>query len=93
MSRRLQFTFTRSQDTLRALRRAAKNALELGLKTGTPVWVVKNNKLVDLTKEHGSKKSAPKRSSRNTNSINQIASRLRGKYFRREFPDRYSRLR
>jgi hypothetical protein len=39
------------QDTLRALRRAAKRALELGLKTGTPVYVWKNNKIVDLTKE------------------------------------------
>ena len=38
------------QDTLRALRRAAKNALALGIKTGTPVYVMKNNKLVDLTK-------------------------------------------
>ena len=69
MSRRLSSPSPEARDTLRALRRAAKNALELGLKTGTPVWVVKNNKLVDLTKEHGSKKSAPKRSSRNTNSI------------------------
>jgi len=52
------------QDTLRALRRAAKNALELGLKTGTPVWVVKDNKLVDLTKEHRTAKKSPaKRSS------------------------------
>jgi len=39
------------QDTLRALRRAAKNALELGIKTGTPVYIIKNNKIVDLTKD------------------------------------------
>jgi len=38
------------QDTLRALRRAARRALELGIKTGTPVYVVEDGKLVDLTK-------------------------------------------
>ena len=40
-----------TQDILRALRRAARRALELGIKTGTPVYVIKNNKIVDLTKE------------------------------------------
>ena len=46
----------------RALRRAAKRALELGLQTGTPVWVMKNGKLVDLTKEQpASKKARSKR--------------------------------
>lgn len=35
----------------KALRRAAKRALELGLRTGTPVWVIKRGKIVDLTKE------------------------------------------
>jgi hypothetical protein len=39
------------QETLRALRRAAKRALELGLQTGTPVYIWKNNKIVDRTKE------------------------------------------
>jgi hypothetical protein len=53
------------EDTLRALRRAAKRALELGLQTGTPVYVWKNNRIVDLTKEQRpSKKSKSKRSSR-----------------------------
>jgi hypothetical protein len=53
------------EDTLRALRRAAKNALELGIKTGTPVYVIKNGKMVDLTKEQtrGSK-SRSQRASR-----------------------------
>jgi hypothetical protein len=53
------------EDTLRALRRAAKNALELGIKTGTPVYVIKNGKMVDLTKEQtrGSK-SRSRRASR-----------------------------
>jgi hypothetical protein len=51
-----------AKDTLRALRRAAKNALELGLKTGTPVYVYRNNKIVDLTKQQRSvKKSRSKR--------------------------------
>ena len=35
---------------LRAFRRAGKNALELGLRTGTPVWVLVNGKMVDATK-------------------------------------------
>lgn len=53
------------KDTLRALRRAAKNALELGLKTGTPVYVYRNNQIVDLTKQQRSaKKSRSKRASR-----------------------------
>jgi hypothetical protein len=42
------------QDTLRALRRAARRALEIGLETGTPVYVIKNNKIVDLTKQPSS---------------------------------------
>jgi len=42
--------------TLRALRRAAKNALELGLQTGTPVYVVRKGKIVDLTQERRSSK-------------------------------------
>jgi len=51
------------QDTLRALRRAAKRALELGLQTGTPVYVWKNNRIVDLTKEQ-----RPSKNSRSTRS-------------------------
>ena len=51
MSRPASSPSLEAQDTLRALRRAARNALELGLKTGTPVWVIKNNKMVDLTKD------------------------------------------
>ena len=69
MNRRVNQPSPEARDTLRALRRAAKNALELGLKTGTPVWVVKDNKLVDLTKEHRtSKKQSSKRSSKKTRS-------------------------
>jgi hypothetical protein len=36
----------------KALRRAAKRALEIGLQTGTPVYVLKEGKIVDLTKEY-----------------------------------------
>ena len=51
MSRQVSSQSREIKDTLRALRRAAKRALELGIKTGTPVYVIKNNKIVDLTKD------------------------------------------
>ena len=35
----------------KALRRAARRALDLGLKTGTPVYVIKGGEIVDLTRE------------------------------------------
>jgi isocitrate dehydrogenase len=35
-----------------ALQRAAKRALRIGLETGTPVWVIKKGRIVDLTKGH-----------------------------------------
>jgi hypothetical protein len=35
----------------KALRRAARRALELGIRTGTPVYVVKRGKIVDLTQQ------------------------------------------
>lgn len=35
-----------------ALRRAAKRALQIGLETGTPVYVLEGDKIVDLTKRH-----------------------------------------
>jgi hypothetical protein len=41
--------------SIKALRRAARRALEIGLATGTPVWVIKNGKMVDLTKEKSKK--------------------------------------
>ena len=34
-----------------ALRRAARRARELGRKTGTPVYVLRNGRIVDLTAE------------------------------------------
>jgi Fe2+ transport system protein FeoA len=34
----------------KALRRAARRALQLGLQTGTPVYVIKKGRIVDLTK-------------------------------------------
>jgi len=36
--------------SMAALRRAAKRALRDGLETGTPVWVIKNGRMVDLTR-------------------------------------------
>jgi hypothetical protein len=36
----------------KALRRAARRALEIGLETGTPVYVIKRGKIVDLTKDY-----------------------------------------
>ncbi|MEN3328896.1 MAG: hypothetical protein V7638_3703, partial [Acidobacteriota bacterium] len=51
MVRRASSISPEAKDTLRALRRAAKRALELGLQTGTPVYVWKNGKIVDRTKE------------------------------------------
>ena len=41
-----------------ALRRAAKRALQIGLETGTPVYVLEDGKIVDLTKrcQHKSKR-------------------------------------
>ena len=68
MSRRLTSPSPEAKDTLRALRRAAKNALELGLKTGTPVYVVKKGKIVDLTKERAAKTSKRKRTSQKKSS-------------------------
>ena len=65
MSYRVSAESKEIKDTLRALRRAAKSALELGLKTGTPVYVYRNNKIVDLTKQQrSSKKSRSNRDSR-----------------------------
>jgi hypothetical protein len=51
MSSRVKQLSREEEDTLRALRRAAKRALELGLQTGTPVYVWKDGRIVDLTKE------------------------------------------
>jgi len=61
MGRRISSPSPEAQDVLRALRRAAKLALELGLQTGTPVWVIKNGKMIDLTKEQPASKKALKR--------------------------------
>ena len=56
MSRRISSPSREAKDTLRALRRAARKALELGIKTGTPVYVMKDNKIVDLTKDQRPKR-------------------------------------
>ena len=65
MSRKVKSLSREEQDTLRALRRAARRALEIGLQTGTPVYVWQDGKIVDRTKKHrASKKTKPKRSSK-----------------------------
>jgi hypothetical protein len=65
MTRQVKPLSHEEEDTLRALRRAARRALELGLQTGTPVYVWKNGKIVDLTREQKhSKTSKLKRSSK-----------------------------
>jgi len=46
-----------------ALRRAGQRALQLGLETGTPVWVMKDGKIVDLTKQHRAGKKAKRKTS------------------------------
>jgi hypothetical protein len=61
MARRVSSPSSEAQDTLRALRRAARRALEIGLRTGTPVYVIKNNEIVDLTKQQ-SQRGRQKRS-------------------------------
>lgn len=62
--RRVKPPSSETQGVLRALRRAARNALELGIRTGTPVYIMRNNKIVDLTKEQpATKKSRPRRTS------------------------------
>jgi hypothetical protein len=40
----------------KALRRAARRALKLGLETGTPVYVLQDGRIVDLTKQKRSRK-------------------------------------
>jgi hypothetical protein len=45
------------QDALRALRRAAKRALELGRRTGTPAYVLENGRIVDAAKRARTRKS------------------------------------
>jgi hypothetical protein len=45
--------------TLPALRRAAKRALQIGIETGTPVYVLKRGKIIDIAaqKINGKKKN------------------------------------
>jgi hypothetical protein len=39
-----------ARDALQALRRAAKRAVELGRRTGTPAYVLENGRIVDAAK-------------------------------------------
>lgn len=63
MNRQVNSHSRETADITRALRRAAKRALELGIATGTPVYVIRKNKIVDLTKEPPAGKSKSKRTS------------------------------
>ena len=42
----------------KALRRPGRRALQLGLATGTPVYVLRNGKIIDLTKQKRPKQKA-----------------------------------
>jgi len=44
----------------KALRRAAKRALELGRQTGTPVYVLKQGKIVDIAGKEGNREKVRK---------------------------------
>jgi hypothetical protein len=46
-------------NSMAALRRAARRALREGLETGTPVWVIKDGRMVDLTR--GKRRKARRR--------------------------------
>lgn len=48
-------------DELRALKRAAKNALDLARQTGTPCYVMEGNKIVDIAKRGRAKTKAKKK--------------------------------
>lgn len=51
MSRNSHAVGDRETDaTLRALRRAARRAREIGVKTGTPVYAIRDQRIIDLTK-------------------------------------------
>jgi hypothetical protein len=42
--------------TMKALRRAAKRALQIGIETDTPVYVLKRGKIVDIAAQKKGKK-------------------------------------
>lgn len=69
------------EDTLRALRRAARRALELGIETGTPVYVVEDGKIVDLTKRKrpGTKTNSTKTKSTRAKTTKATAERTKAK--------------
>ncbi len=48
-------------DELRALKRAAINALALARQTGTPCYVMEGNKIVDIAKRGQAKPKAKKK--------------------------------
>lgn len=62
MKRASQLKVTQAvDDELRALQRAAKNALDLARQTGTPCYVMEGNKIVDIDKRGQAKPKAKKK--------------------------------
>jgi len=68
MRRQANSHSSETADITRALRRAARRALELGIKTGTPVYVMRNNKILDLTKEQPATRKSRRTSSKKLSS-------------------------
>ena len=68
MRRQANSHSSETADITRALRRAARRALELGIKTGTPVYVMRNNKIVDLTKGQPATRKSRRTSSKKLSS-------------------------
>jgi hypothetical protein len=46
-------------NSMAALRRAARRALREGLETGTPVWAIKDGRMVDLARRKRRKAQRP----------------------------------
>lgn len=44
--------------SFRALKRAAKRALEIGIQTGTPVYVIEKGRIVDIAKRQRRKQAS-----------------------------------
>ena len=42
----------------KALRRAARRALELGIRTKTPVYVMKKGRIIDIARQHRQRRAA-----------------------------------
>ncbi len=61
MSKNKKSTDPEVATTLRALRRASDRALRLSKATGTPFWVMKNGRLVNLNPDAKTRRKAGRR--------------------------------